>query len=130
MSYPLALSVCQSYVVCRLCPPCLLEDIKSVFGANVHHVPGLCLLGIGGTPYLSHKIMAQKPYFHIFDFSETTRRWQFMLCQKSLNVGLYIMTLIKYKQNVFAHLWSAYAIPLCPSVVDCTPCSRWCLCQP
>ena len=28
-------------------------------------VPGLCLLGIGGTPYISHKIMAQKPNFHI-----------------------------------------------------------------
>ena len=26
-------------------------------------VPGLCLLGIGGTPYISHKIMAQKPNF-------------------------------------------------------------------
>ena len=24
------------------------EDIKSIFGANVYHVPGLCLLGIGG----------------------------------------------------------------------------------
>ena len=35
--------------------------------------PGLCLLGIGGAPYISHKIMAQKAYSHIFDFfSETT----------------------------------------------------------
>ena len=42
-------------------------DIKSIFGVNVHHVPGLCLLGIGGAPYPSQKIMAQKPYFHIFD---------------------------------------------------------------
>ena len=32
-------------------------------GANVHHVPGLCLLGIGGAPYISHKIMAQKRIF-------------------------------------------------------------------
>ena len=39
------------------------KDIKSIFGANVHHVPGLCLLGIGGAPYISHKIMAQKPNF-------------------------------------------------------------------
>ena len=31
--------------------------------ANVYHVPGLCLLGIGGAPYISHKIMAQKPNF-------------------------------------------------------------------
>ena len=50
------------------------EAIKSIFSANVYHVPGLCLLGIGGASYLSRKIMAQKPYFHIFDFfSETTR---------------------------------------------------------
>ena len=52
-------------------------DIKSIFGVNVYHVIGLCLLGIGGAPYISHKIMARKPYFHIFDFfSETTSRWQ------------------------------------------------------
>ena len=25
------------------------KDIKSIFSANVHHVSGLCLLGIGGT---------------------------------------------------------------------------------
>ena len=57
------------------------SDIKSIFGANVQHVPGLCLLGIGGAPYISHKIMAQKPNFHIFDFfSETTGRWCFILC--------------------------------------------------
>ena len=29
------------------------KDIKSIFGADVHHVPGLCLLGIGGAPYNS-----------------------------------------------------------------------------
>ena len=34
------------------------EAIKSIFSANVYHVPGLCLLGIGGAPYISHKIMA------------------------------------------------------------------------
>ena len=57
------------------------KDIKSIFGADVHHVPGLCLLGIGGAPYISHKIMAQKPNFHIFDFfPETTSRWCFILC--------------------------------------------------
>ena len=43
------------------------EAIKSIFSANVYHVPGLCLLGIGGAPYISHKIMARKPYFHIFE---------------------------------------------------------------
>ena len=38
------------------------KAIKSIFGANVfkhvHHVPGLCLLCIGGAPYISRKIMA------------------------------------------------------------------------
>ena len=56
------------------------QDITSIFGANVHHVPGLCLLGIGGAPYISHKIMAQKSNFHTFYFfSETTSRWCFIL---------------------------------------------------
>ena len=60
------------------------EAIKFIFSPNVYHVPGLCLLGIGGAPYISHKIMAQKPYFHIFDFfSETSSRWCFMLYQKT-----------------------------------------------
>ena len=27
-------------------------DIKSIFDANIHHVSGLCLLGIGGEPYI------------------------------------------------------------------------------
>ena len=44
------------------------QVIKSIFGAIVHHVPGLCLLGIRGAPFISHKIMAQKPNFYIFDF--------------------------------------------------------------
>ena len=51
--------------------PLALSVVRS---ANVYHVHGLCLLGIGGTPYISHKIMAQIPYFHIFDFSEKTSR--------------------------------------------------------
>ena len=42
------------------------KDIKPIFGVNVHHVPGLCLLGIGGAPYISHKIMAQKTKFSHF----------------------------------------------------------------
>ena len=59
------------------------EDIESIFGANVHHVSGLCLLGIGGAPYISHKIISQKPNFHIFDFfSETTSRWCFIICRR------------------------------------------------
>ena len=57
------------------------QDIKSKFGTNVHHVLGLCLLGIGGAHYISHKIMAQKSNFHIFNFfSKTTSRWGFILC--------------------------------------------------
>ena len=61
------------------------QDIKSIFSANVYHVPVLPLPGIGGTPYISHmaQIMARKPYFHIFDFFETTSRCRFILCQKS-----------------------------------------------
>ena len=47
------------------------QDIKSIFDANAHHVPGLCLLGSGGVPYTSYKIMAQKPHFHDF-YSGTT----------------------------------------------------------
>ena len=42
----------------------------------------MCLLGISVDPYISHKIMARKPYFHIFSFSEITKRWHFILCQK------------------------------------------------
>ena len=41
-----------------------------MFGANVYHVPGLCLLGIGDAPYISHKIMAQN---HIFTFSTSLK---------------------------------------------------------
>ena len=33
-------------------------------------------------PYISHKIMIKKPYFHILDFfSETANRWLFILCK-------------------------------------------------
>ena len=46
-----------------------MQDIKSIFGANVYHVPGLCLLGIGGAPYVSHKMMTGKPYFKILTSS-------------------------------------------------------------
>ena len=42
------------------------QDIKSIFGENIHYVPGLCLLGIGGSPYISHKIVAQKTKFSHF----------------------------------------------------------------
>ena len=61
-----------------------------LIGANVHHVPGLlvCLLGIGGAPYISHRIIAQKPYFHIFYFfSETTSRWHFISSIRFAKLG-------------------------------------------
>ena len=57
-------SLCHTRGVVR-CPSFVVRRTSC---ANVHHVPGLCLLGIGGAPYISHKIMAQKTNFHIFDF--------------------------------------------------------------
>ena len=72
---PLTLSVvCRPLsVVCRVSSVSTItarnnEVIKSIFSANVYHVPGLCLLGIDGAPYISHKIMARKSYFRIFHF--------------------------------------------------------------
>ena len=69
MHVPVALSVVRRVSSVSTITTRNNKDIKSIFGADVHHVPGLCLLGIGGTPHISHKIMAQKPNFHIFDFS-------------------------------------------------------------
>ena len=34
----------------------------------VYSLAGLCLPGFGGVPCISHKIVARKPYFHIFNF--------------------------------------------------------------
>ena len=45
------------------------EDIKSIFGANVQHVPGLCLLGIGGDPTLVIKLWLKN---QIFTFSTSS----------------------------------------------------------
>ena len=63
---------------------CVIPEIilRYQLGANFHHVPGLCLLV--APPTLAIKLwLCQKPYFHIFDFfSETTRSWHFILCQK------------------------------------------------
>ena len=61
---PMALSVirCTSYFVCRLCPPQLSEIRHKI------HVPGLCLLDIGGAPALAIKLWL-KPYFRIFSSS-------------------------------------------------------------
>ena len=33
---------------------------KSIFGANVYPVPGLCLLVIGGAPYISQQLKAKQ----------------------------------------------------------------------
>ena len=37
--------------------------IKSIFGAIVHHVPGLCLLAIGGAPTLVIKLWLKNQIF-------------------------------------------------------------------
>ena len=42
------------------------EAIKSIFSAKIYHIPGLCLLSIGGAPYITHKLWLEK---HIFTFS-------------------------------------------------------------
>ena len=39
------------------------KDIKSIFGADVHHVPGVCLLGIGGSPSLIIKLWLKNQIF-------------------------------------------------------------------
>ena len=47
-------------------------------------MPGLCLLDIGGAPYIGYNIMPPKALFNIFDFfSKTTNRWHFILCQNN-----------------------------------------------
>ena len=43
-------------------------DMKVIYHTNVSRMPGLCLLNTDGATYISHKIMAGAPYFHIFDF--------------------------------------------------------------
>ena len=63
---PLALSIVRRVSSVATITTRNNKAIKSIFSANVYHVPGLCLLGIGGAPYISHKIMAQKPYFSHF----------------------------------------------------------------
>ena len=43
--------------------------IKSIFSTNVYHVHGLCLLGIGGSHYISHKLLFENC---IFTFSTSS----------------------------------------------------------
>ena len=43
-------------------------DIKSILGANVHHVPGLCLEVIGGPPTLHCISLKLWLKIHIFMF--------------------------------------------------------------
>ena len=45
-------------------------DIKSLFGLNVHHVPGLCLLRIGAPPTLVIKLWLKN---QIFTFSTSLK---------------------------------------------------------
>ena len=59
-----------SSVVCRVSHVSTIttrnyEAIKSIFSANVYHVPGLCLLGIGGAPTSVIKLWLEN---HIFTF--------------------------------------------------------------
>ena len=66
----------SSSVVCRVSSVSTIttrnnQDIKSIFGANVHHVPGLCLLGIGGAPKLVVKLWLKN---QIFTFSTSALR--------------------------------------------------------
>ena len=55
--------------------------MKAYYSANVSRMPGLCLIDIGDAPYIGYKIMFPKAYFYMFDFSKTTSRWHFILCQ-------------------------------------------------
>ena len=73
---PLALSVVRRVSSVSTITTRYNDAIKSIFSANVYDVPGLCLLSIGGAPYISHKIMARKPYFHIFTFSTSSLKQQ------------------------------------------------------
>ena len=47
------------------------QVIKSIFGAIVHHVPGLCLLGKGAPPTLLIKLWLKN---QIFTFSTSSLR--------------------------------------------------------
>ena len=66
------------------------EAIKSILSANVYHVSGLCLLGIGGAPYIVHKIMAQN---HIFTFLTSS------LKQPAGGASYYIRRMLKLRPS-------------------------------
>ena len=68
---PLALSVIHrlSFVIGSTLTTRNNEAIKSIFSANVYHVPGLCLLGIGGAPTSVIKLWLEN---HIFTFSTSS----------------------------------------------------------
>ena len=60
-----------SHTSCVICVAITTKNkikilIKSLFGANVHYVPGLVLLAIGGAPTLALKLWLKN---HIFIFS-------------------------------------------------------------
>ena len=118
MHVPTALSVVRRVSSVSTITTRNYKDIKSIFGADVHHVPGLCLLGIGGAPYISHKIIPEKPNFHIFDFSETTSRWCFILImlEDSLDVGHYNL-LNLYWNSSYRHFGRTMKIEKCKNLV-------------
>ena len=47
------------------------KAVKSIFCANVYHVPGLCLLGIGGAPTSVIKLWLEN---NIFKFSTSVKQ--------------------------------------------------------
>ena len=63
------------------------QDIKSIFGVNIYHVPGLCLLGFMCPPPPPISLI---PYFHVFNFLLAEGGFQLM-SEYCLILGLYSM---------------------------------------
>ena len=85
------------------------------FIASVYHLLGLCHLVIGGSPYISHKIMAQKSYFHIVNFlSETTSRWHFIYAIRlhKPRKSQFVQIIMKLHQKAFVKIWFLFTRPL------------------
>ena len=79
---------CLSSIACRVSSVSNIttrnnfKDIKSIFSANVYHVPGLCLLGIDGTPYIVTKL---EPGNKLTSYVKVTSRWLFKKKEPSQN---------------------------------------------
>ena len=72
------------------------EAIKSIFSANVYHVSGLCLLGIGGAPKSVIKLWLEN---HIFTFSTSS------LKQPAVGISYYARTLLNLGHDSLFKLW-------------------------